>query len=79
MGHECLGQIEDEHDWPSGKVQRRQLVLLQDHRAKRLSTGIQCVSAVDLLISALLPAVLLWSLQHQLQVQRTEVGMRDLY
>lgn len=68
MGHECLGQIEVEHDWPSGKVPRRQLVLLQDHKAKRLSAGIQCVSVVDLLISALLLSVLLWSLQHQLQV-----------
>lgn len=59
MGHECLGQIEAEHDWPSGKVQHRQLELLQGHRAKRLSTGTQCVFVADLLISALLLSVLL--------------------
>lgn len=71
MGHECLGQIEAEHDWPSGKVQHHQLELLQDHRAEILLTGTQYVCVVDLLISAPLLSVLLQGLQDQLQVQKT--------
>lgn len=44
MGRECLGRIEAEHDWPSGKAQHHQLEPLQGHRAKRLSTGAQCAA-----------------------------------
>lgn len=79
MGHECLGQIEAERDWPSGKVQHHQSELLQDHRAKILLTGIQYVSVAGLLVSALLLSVLLQDLQGQWQAQQMEVGKHDLY